>query len=104
MRPRVLLPQPDSPTRPTTSPSADVEIDVGDRLHDGLVHAGAEGIGDPAGEIDPLDEALGDAAQGEEWGRHWLMNGPAFPACYARGVQFSGRNAPPSSGVLLRLD
>ena len=61
-----------------------VEIDVGDRLHDGCVHAGAEGIGDPAGEIDPLDEALGDAAQGEEWGRHWLMNEPACRMFRAR--------------------
>ena len=48
----------------------DVEIDVGNGLHDGLAHAGAEGIGDPAGEIDPLDEALGDAAQGEERSVH----------------------------------
>ena len=62
----MLLPQPNSPTRPTTSPSANVEVDVGDRLHDGLAHAGAEGIGDLAGEIDALDEALGDAAQGED--------------------------------------
>jgi hypothetical protein len=54
-----------------------VEIDVGDRLHDGLVHAGAEGIGDPAREIDPLDEALGDAAEREQRGRHRLMNDSA---------------------------
>ena len=34
MRPSVDLPQPDSPTRPTTSPRADGEIDVVDRVHD----------------------------------------------------------------------
>ncbi len=53
-----------------------VEIDVGHRLHDGLAHAGAEGVGDPAGDIDALDEALGDAAQGEDGGlRSWLLFG-----------------------------
>jgi hypothetical protein len=50
----------------------DIEVDVGHRLHHGLAHAGAEGIGDLAGEVDPLDEALGDAAQGEEGSRHLL--------------------------------
>src|SRR5262249_15981641 len=44
----------------------DIEIDVGHGLHDRLAHAGAEGIGHSAGEIDALDEALGDAAAGED--------------------------------------
>ena len=59
MRPSVDLPQPDSPTRPTTSPSCDREIDAVDRAHDRFPHAGAEQVGDARREIERLDEAFG---------------------------------------------
>ena len=42
MRPSVDLPQPDSPTSPTTSPWLDGEIDAVDRVHDFLPRAGTK--------------------------------------------------------------
>ena len=62
-RPSVDLPQPDSPTRPTTSPGGDREVDAIDGVHDLLPRAGAEQVADLRRGVEALHEALRDAAQ-----------------------------------------
>ena len=66
MRPSVDLPQPDSPTRPTTSPLRDREIDIVDRAHHRRRLGEAERDRRPADEIGRLAEAARHAAQLDE--------------------------------------
>ena len=68
MRPSVDLPQPDSPTRPTTSPLATARSTLIDGVHRLLAHVGAELAGDAAGEIGLAHEALGQAAALDDGG------------------------------------
>ena len=59
IRPSVDLPQPDSPTSPTTSPLAIGEVDAVDGVHGLRPDIGAQAAGDAAGEVGPLHEPLG---------------------------------------------
>jgi len=49
---------PISPTSPSTSPWRNVEVDAVDRLHDLLVQRRSRALGEPAGEVERVDEAL----------------------------------------------
>ena len=66
MRPSVDLPQPDSPTRPTTSPSFTAEGDVVHGVHDFVGDVGAERARDLPRQIERLHEALGDVLELEQ--------------------------------------
>jgi hypothetical protein len=80
-RPSVDLPQPDSPTRPTTSPSRTVRSTLVDGAHHRLAIVGAERVGEAAGEIDAFEEALRDALDADEFGMpaRRIAHGAAAP-------------------------
>ena len=61
--PSVDLPQPDSPTNPTTSPFGDAQVDAIDRVHDFVMQARAQQIGDARRQVQRLDEVLGYTAK-----------------------------------------
>ena len=61
--PSVDLPQPDSPTRPTTSPLRMARSTSSTACTTSSRHLRAEPLGDAAGEVELLREAAGDAAQ-----------------------------------------
>ena len=63
--PVTLLPEPDSPTSPTTSPAADVERHAVDRLHD----AGARE--EMRREVADLEQRAHRFSLGLSWSRTW---------------------------------
>ena len=62
-RPSVDLPQPDSPTRPTTSPAATVKSTSSTACTTSSRTFAPRRLRDARGEVERLHEALGDAAQ-----------------------------------------
>ena len=69
-RPRVDLPQPDSPTRPSVSPRAIVSETSLDRLHGARLDRAAERGGDAVAERQVRREALRDPLDRQEGFAH----------------------------------
>ena len=91
MRPSVDLPQPDSPTRPTTSPSPIARLTSSTARTTSSLSPAPEQVGDLLGRVERLDEALRDAVE--------LDDGRAHAGHAASGSPASGWMAARHAGA-----